>query len=115
MPKSELFHQGLEGLAADNFGPGREVNGPHCLPVTQMNLWALLWASSERWQILITKSSAYLVALEEGMGFEPTNRFNPINSLANCRLRPLGHPSSGSSCQIVARSVKSARHMQEGV
>jgi len=40
MPKAELLHQ---GLAAGNFGPGREVNGPHCLPVTQLRLWALLW------------------------------------------------------------------------
>ncbi len=31
----------------------------------------------------------------EGMGFEPTIRYNPYNGLANRRLQPLGHPSTG--------------------
>ena len=44
MPKPEPLHQGLEGLAAENFGPGGEGSGPHCLPATQLRLWALLWA-----------------------------------------------------------------------
>jgi hypothetical protein len=33
--------------------------------------------------------------LAEGMGFEPTIRYNPYNGLANRRLQPLGHPSTG--------------------
>ena len=35
--------------------------------------------------------------LAEGMGFEPTVRFNPYNDLANRRLQPLGHPSAWSN------------------
>lgn len=31
--------------------------------------------------------------MAEGMGFEPTIRYNPYNGLANRRLQPLGHPS----------------------
>jgi hypothetical protein len=31
--------------------------------------------------------------LAERMGFEPTERFNTFNTLAGCRLRPLGHLS----------------------
>jgi hypothetical protein len=30
----------------------------------------------------------------EGMGFEPTIRFNPYDGLANRCLQPLGHPSA---------------------
>lgn len=32
--------------------------------------------------------------MAEGMGFEPTIRFNPYDGLANRCLQPLGHPSS---------------------
>ena len=42
MPKAEPLHQRLEGLHTGNFGQGRDGNGPHCLPVTQLRLWALL-------------------------------------------------------------------------
>ncbi len=33
--------------------------------------------------------------MAEGMGFEPTVRLSPYNGLANRRLQPLGHPSTG--------------------
>jgi hypothetical protein len=29
----------------------------------------------------------------EGVGFEPTDRANPVNSFQGCRIQPLCHPS----------------------
>ncbi len=31
--------------------------------------------------------------LTEGVGFEPTDRANPVNSFQGCRIQPLCHPS----------------------
>ena len=39
--------------------------------------------------------------MAEGMGFEPTIRYNPYNGLANRRLQPLGHPS----CHVYATLI----------
>lgn len=50
-------------------------------------------------------STAELIALAEGEGFEPSEPVSRLGSLANCCLKPLGHPSkfalaSNASCRI---------------
>ena len=41
----------------------------------------------------------------EGVGFEPTDREDPVNSFQGCRIQPLCHPSGRRQARSVTRSA----------